>query len=474
MWNVPYRRNLFFTGREDLLAQLHERLGATGAAALTQPQTHAISGLGGIGKTQIAIEYAYRYRDDYRFVLWVSATPEGLLTDVVKLAVLLGLPEQQEQDQAITVAAVQRWLATHPHWLLILDNADDLEVVRDFLPAESPGHVLLTTREQAAGSLAQPISVERMDQLEGTLLLLRRARVLAPGAVLEQAPAAERVSAAAIVAELDGLPLAIDQAGAYIEETGCALADYLALYRTRRKDLLGRRGRLVTDHPGSVAATFSLSFQRVEEANVAAADLLRLCAFLAPDAIPEAILGAGAIPLGSALGQVAAEPFKLNEALEVVRRYSLLQRQSGTKTLSMHHLAQAVLVDSMSEEEQQQWAERAIKAVEAAFPAVEQGHLVACDPYLPHIQACVTLVDTYQLAFPEAASLLHQLGMYLYYRARYPEAEPLYQRALRIKEANLGPEHPSTGTTLHELARLYQAQGKYPEAEPLYHCAHVA
>ena len=164
VWNVPYRRNPFFTDREDLLAQLHERLGATGAAALIQPQAHAISGLGGIGKTQIAIEYAYRYRDDYRFVLWVSATPESLLTDVVKLAVLLGLPEQQEQDQAITVAAVQRWLTTHLQWLLILDNADDLEVVRDFLPAESPEHVLLTTREQAAGSIAQPISVERMDQ----------------------------------------------------------------------------------------------------------------------------------------------------------------------------------------------------------------------------------------------------------------------------------------------------------------------
>ena len=286
--------------------------------------------------------------------------------------------------------------------------------------------------------------------------------------LLEQAPAAERVSAAAIVAELDGLPLAIDQAGAYIEETGCALADYLTLYRTRRKDLLGRRGRLVTDHPGSVAATFSLSFQRVEEADVAAADLLACGAFLAPDAIPEAILGAGAVPLGSALGQVAAEPFKLNEALEVVRRYSLLQRQSGTKTLSMHHLAQAVLVDSMSEEEQQQWAERAIKAVEAAFPAVEQGHLVACDPYLPHIQACVTLVDTYQLAFPEAASLLHQLGMYLYYRARYPEAEPLYQRALRSRKRTWDQSILPPASTLHELARLYQAQGKYPQAEPLY------
>src|SRR5712691_1176436 len=118
VWTVPYRQNPFFTGRESVLKQLHDNLTTTKAAALTQAQ--AISGLGGIGKTQIAVEYAYRHRSDYHFVLWASAaTRETLIAAFVALASALDLPEKQEQDQNITVAAVKRWFATHDQWLLI-------------------------------------------------------------------------------------------------------------------------------------------------------------------------------------------------------------------------------------------------------------------------------------------------------------------------------------------------------------------
>jgi hypothetical protein len=131
VWTVPYSRNPFFTGRERLLTLLHDNLTTTKAAVLTQAQ--AISGLGGIGKTQTAVEYAHRYRDEYRFVLWASATTrETLIADFVTLADVLDLPEKNEQDQNITVAAVKRWLAQHDGWLLILDNADDLSMARDY------------------------------------------------------------------------------------------------------------------------------------------------------------------------------------------------------------------------------------------------------------------------------------------------------------------------------------------------------
>ena len=126
-WNVPFRRNPFFTGRENLLQQLHDNLTTSKTAALTQAQ--AISGLGGIGKTQTAIEYAYRYREMYQAVLWVrAATKETLISDFVLLAGVLHLPEKDEQDQNIVVTAVMRWMATHEQWLLILDNADDLHL----------------------------------------------------------------------------------------------------------------------------------------------------------------------------------------------------------------------------------------------------------------------------------------------------------------------------------------------------------
>src|SRR3989454_6844768 len=153
-WNVPFRRNPFFTGRELIVAQVHSLLHAGKTAALSQPS--AISGLGGIGKTQTAVEYAYRYREEYQHVLWVQAnTSEALLANFVALARLLDLPEQDAREQQITVQAVKHWLESHSGWLLIFDNADDLAMVRDYLPEGNTGHILLTTRSQAMGGLAR-------------------------------------------------------------------------------------------------------------------------------------------------------------------------------------------------------------------------------------------------------------------------------------------------------------------------------
>jgi tetratricopeptide (TPR) repeat protein len=464
-WNVPYRRNPYFTGREDLLTRLHELLHAGKATALTQPQ--AISGLGGIGKTQTALEYAYRYRGDYQAVLWASAAlRETLISDFVALAALLQLPERDLADQRVVVAAVRRWLASTRDWLLILDNADDLELAADFMPLESSGHILLTTRAQFTGAIANSLEVEKMERAEGALLLLRRAKKLAAGAPLEQAPAPDRSLAEAVVRELDGLPLALDQAGAYIEETNCGLSGYLDLYRTHRKDLLQRRSKLRSEHPEPVATTWSLSFQKVEQANPAAAELLRLCAFLDPEAIPEDIITQGVAEVGPLLQPVAADPFQLNKAIEVLRSYSLIKRNAEAKTLNLHRLVQVVLKDGMDNEKQREWAQWAVKAVNAAFPNVEYSTWPRCQACLPHALACAALIEQHKLAFPEAAWLLNLAGWYLREHARYTQAEVLLQQALDIYEHALGSESPGAGSTLNNLAGLYQAQGKYTQAIP--------
>jgi hypothetical protein len=213
-----------------LLTQLATALQTGQLTALSQPQ--AITGLGGIGKTQLALEYAYRHRGDYQAVLWARAdTRENLTSSYLTIATLLGLPEKGEQESAQVMAAVKNWFQHNTGWLLILDNADELALAREFLPPSLGGQVLLTTRAQATGRFARRLEVDILPTELGTLFLLRRAGLLAPDATLEQATEHARDVAHAICQELGGLPLALDQAGAYIEETRGSIADYLTRYQ---------------------------------------------------------------------------------------------------------------------------------------------------------------------------------------------------------------------------------------------------
>ncbi len=465
VWTIPYPRNPFFSGREAVLKSVHDTLQAGKTTALAQ----AISGLGGIGKTQTAVEYAYRYRSEYRTVLWAKAdTPETLNADLLTIATRLNLPEKDAQDQALVVAAVKRWLSEQGAWLLILDNADDLTLVRDLLPAVYTGHILLTTRAHAMGRMAERIELETMERAEGAQLLLHRANLLAAGAPPTAASATDRTMAEALVQALGGLPLALDQAGAYIEETNCSLARYLSLYQTRRATLLKRRGGLVDDHPRPVATTWSLSFERVEQVNPLASDLLRFCAFLYPEDIPEDLITHNAAQLGPVLQAIGTEPLALDDAIAALLNYSLVRRTPEKGTLSMHRLVQAVLKDDMDSATQRQWAERAVLAVDESFPPSEVETWSACQLYLPHALVCADHIAQWELATTEAASLLFQAGQYLDDRGHYEQAERLVQRALTTRERVLGPEHPNTLSTVNNLASLYRKQGKYKQAERLY------
>ena len=150
IWNIPYPRNPYFTGREELLHHLADCLRAGETVGISQPQ--AVHGLGGVGKTQIALEYAYRYYQDYDAVLWTRAdTQEALISGFVVFEALLHLPVQEELDQLKIVQAVKAWLTSHARWLLLLDNADDLTLVRDFMLPGGRGHTLLTTRATSMG-----------------------------------------------------------------------------------------------------------------------------------------------------------------------------------------------------------------------------------------------------------------------------------------------------------------------------------
>jgi hypothetical protein len=333
-------RNPFFTGREPVLAQLREALAARGRAAL--------SGLGGVGKTQAAVEYAHRHLDEYVYTFWATGhSREALVSGYATVAGLLRLPESDAEDQMLAVEAVKRWLSSHDGWLLILDNADDLVMARAFIPPGENGHVILTTRARAVGAIARLVEIQEMGTQEGALFLLRRAKLITENAQLEAAVEADQTKAEEITTQLDGLPLALDQAGAYIEETGCGLSGYLELYRQHAAELLRRRGLLAFDHPDPVAGTWVLSFENIEKANPATADLLRFCAFLDPDMIPEELFGEGAPELGLELETLGSDALALNDAISEILKYSLLRRNSNTSSLEIHRMVQTVLKQGM-------------------------------------------------------------------------------------------------------------------------------
>lgn len=168
----PYRRNPFFTGHEDILQTLHSTFQSKDKGIIP---ALAISGLGGIGKTQTALEYIYRYRHEYQAVLWCRAqTRELLTTDFTNIATLLDLPERHMQNQDCAVVAVKRWLSRESGWLLVLDNANDLEMVSDFLPELPVGHLLLTTCTQHTGQIARCIPLEKLSREESIFFLLQR------------------------------------------------------------------------------------------------------------------------------------------------------------------------------------------------------------------------------------------------------------------------------------------------------------
>ena len=471
-WNVPYSRNLFFTGREDILTHLHDVFLLRQSTNPIQPQ--AISGLGGIGKTQTAVEYAYRYREYYEAVLWARADSTELLnTDFLLIAALLNLPQRHEHDQDLAVKAVLHWFNAHDRWLLILDNADRLETVSTYIPMIGKGHVLLTTRVHSTGTVAQRVELDTMDVQQGTAFLLRRAGLFPSISSLEASDELIRSQAQKIVEALDGLPLALDQAGAYIEETGCSLSDYLSFYQSRRMRLLRVRGENTTGHPEPVAMTWSLAFEKVEHTHPAAAELLRLCAFLHPDGIPESMIIDGASELGPILQTVATDAFELNEAIGELRKYSLLKRVPEKKHVNIHRLVQAVLRESMNEETQQKWAEQTVRMMSRVFP--DPRHWLSedwlrCQVYLPHVHSCLDLIAQRKILSAEAIQLLLRTGSYYIEQAHYQDAEHLTQQALTMSEQLFGADDPEVAHSLEQLAWIYfrQREGKAKLAESFY------
>ena len=263
------------------------------------------------------------------------------------------------------------------------------------------------------------------------------------------------------------LPLALEQAAAYMLAKNVSFAAYLRSYQQRRLRVIEKQRPEMGDYPESVATTWAINFEAVKASNPAAAELLNLSAFLAPDNIPYELLLLGKAHLGELLSQALADApedeLVLPELLEELTRYSLIRLETENR-YSIHRLVQEVLRDVLKAEEQQ-WQARVIQALNQVFPYPKFENWGQCERLVEQVQAIdrQTATQTSKLA-----RLLNKTGYFLSEQGRYSEAEPLYLEALNIRRSQLGAEHPYTATSLNNLAALYRAQGRYAEAEPLY------
>jgi tetratricopeptide (TPR) repeat protein len=383
-----------------------------------------------------------------------AETPLLTAAGLAALAPRLGLTTQPEQAEQ--VAAVLAELARLDRWLLVFDNAEQPQDLQGFLPRLDEGHVLVTSRNPIWGRVAAPLRVDVLDPPEATAFLLRRTGD------------ADRVAAGDLAGELGGLPLALEQAAAYCEQTSLPLTDYLARYRRDYARLLATGAP--EDYPATVATTWRLNVERAAQASPAALPVLRLAAFLAPEAIPPSLLGADRAAVPAELAAAATDEFALDEAVGALYRYSLLTRdQDG---LRLHRLVQAIVRADLADQ-QPAWTAMALRLVAAGFPAdaTEAATWPACERLLAHALAVTDHADRLAVDPVQTSLLLNQVGLYLRGRAQFAAARVSFERALAIAEAVYGPEHPEVasitnnlGSALRQLGDLAGAKASFQRA----------
>lgn len=397
-WNVSRRHAFYFTGRDAHLERIYQRFVARDPTRMVAPQ--ALVGSGGLGKTQTAAEYAYRYRSAYQAVLWARAdTEENLKTDFQSLTRLLDVQKPQEDP----VETMQTWFAANVDWLLILDNADDLDLIARFFPRLLRGHVLVTTRAMATGNVAQAVVLEPLSPEDGAVCILRRAGTMQWHEQLSDTSALHRDAATRIAELMGGLPLALEQAGAYIEDTGGSAGRYLELYEQYRARMIQEQYGALANYPLPVAAAWEISKEAVKQEKLPATEFLQCCALLDPESIPEDIFLRGADALGPELAAGVGNRLTIDRVTAILRKYSLLNREvrgeSTIASFSMHRIIQEILLDDMDEPIQRLWAQRIVRAVARTTPFVEWATIQA------QVNRSLALIEKWQLSFPEVEQL---------------------------------------------------------------------
>ena len=460
--NLPFASlGTLSKGRELFLERLQTALSRTGTGKAATAT--ALQGLGGVGKTRVAIEFALRHPDDYSALLFVRAeTPERLEAGLAALAGadMLDLPEKEAREDPVKISAVLAWLEHHSPWLTILDNVDDrlaAAAMENLTPKLSGGRVLITGRNTNYSAAVATLPLDVLDIGDATAFLLERTQGLRAETPDDNSLAQE------LAEKLGRLALGLEQAGAYIATQRIDIARYLKLWQENRAKVLHwfDRNLMAYDHDVGLAATWATS---VEQLTPAGRRLLERLAFLAPEPVPEGLLDVPAPGDGA--------DFEAHDALADLFAYSLaapVAAADGRTGFAVHCLVQEFTERGLEAAKHRRVLEKALGWVSAGFVGdpSDVRSWATLDPLAPHALALARRAD--EAGIPEpAARLMNELGLLFDAKSRNAEAEPLYRRALAITDASFGPDHPTVATCLNNLALLLKATNRLAEAEPLY------
>jgi tetratricopeptide (TPR) repeat protein len=419
--------------------------------------------MGGVGKTQVAVEYVYRFRSNYENIFWIpSADQLSVLNGFQRVAQTIGIGGSTGEVVSEVMELVFAWLKSKQRWLLVFDGLDEISVVNGLLPDNGPDrHTLITTRNPRVWSLpAVGLEVPPLQLGESIDLFYTLSQVPISLEPVEQSALHE------IVTQLGHLPLAIAQAASYIRETSVSIAAFRDAYNKIEEPRRASRGDY--RYKQTISKTFSLSFKMVANDYPPARELLQLLSFLNPDGVLVDFLTIGAPTLKShpSLYQAMADRSQVVRAISVLERFSLVKFDNPNQTIYIHRLVQATLRDQMSLSERQDSLSTVIALCDFSFPRdINDKSITQCRRFLGQVVEPLLALRTIETL--ECAMLKERVARFLTSEGKYQESAAMLLQAIETREVVSGNEHPDTINDLSSLADVYIYQGRLDDAASL-------
>ncbi|WP_246148367.1 FxSxx-COOH system tetratricopeptide repeat protein [Nonomuraea turkmeniaca] len=452
VWERVPKRNPNFTGRKDLLTALRKSIN-TVTAVVAQPQ--ALQGLGGVGKTQLAIEYAWQYRAHYDLVWWISADQPMLVPSVLAgMASALGLPPATSTGVEQATQAVLRTLESgspYRSWLVIFDNAEEPEYIKDFIP-RGPGHVLITSRNSHWSDHEPTIQVDVFRREESTAFLRRRLK-----------DAISEVEADRLADKLGDLPLALEQAAALLARTLMSVEEYLGLLEEQTSRLLSLEK--APTYPQSMTAAWQLSVSQLQDRIPEAVEVLRCCAFFGPEPIPRDVFRRGNRVVGPRLASILSDPIVLTNALSHLERLALVKVEPSTRTLQVHRLNQALLRNETPDKDRAEFRHEVHLLLSGTAPSDpdDTSTWARFEELAAHLEPS----EVMDCGEPSVRKFALDLVRYLYVRGSYQQAQVLLTEYITKWTQTSGAGHKDVLVARVHQGLVNLALTQYAKADEL-------